>query len=85
MIIVPEIDEQWSYVRNKRNQRWLWVALDKISGKVVAYTFGTRGDNTLRNLLDKLKDYKINFYFTDGWGSYSRVLDSAKHIGSVAR
>ena len=82
MIIVPEIDEQWSYVSNKQNQRWLWVALDKISGKVVAYTFGTRGDNTLRNLLDKLKDYKINFYFTDGWGSYSRVLDSAKHIVS---
>ena len=48
----------------------------------MGYTFGTRGDNTLRNLLDKLKDYKINFYFTDGWGSYSRVLDSPKHIVS---
>ena len=27
VIIVPEIDEQWSYVQNKQNQRWLWVAL----------------------------------------------------------
>ena len=58
------------------------LGLDKISGKVVAYTFGTRGDDTLRILLDKLKDYQISFYFTDGWGSYCRLLDSAKHIVS---
>ena len=69
-------------MQNKQNQRWLWVALDKISGKVVAYTFGVRSDNTLRVLLDKLKDFKINYYFTDGWGGYCRLLDSTKHIAS---
>ena len=53
-----------------------------ISGKVVAYTFGKRNDNTLKILLDKLKDYKINFYFTDGWNSYCRILNSIKHIVS---
>lgn len=82
VIIAPEIDEQWSYVQNKQNQRWLWYALDKISGKVIAYTFGTRVDNTLKALLDKLKDYKVTFYFTDAWGSYYRLLDKAKHIVS---
>ena len=51
-----------------------------ISRKVVAYTFGKRGGNKI--LLDKLKDYKIDFYFTDGWGSCCRILDSTKHIVS---
>ena len=69
-------------MQNKQNQRWLWYALDKITSKVVAYTFGTRGDDTLRSLLDKLRDYQVTFYFTDSWGSYDRIIDKAKHIVS---
>lgn len=74
------MDEQWSYVQNKQQQRWLWYALDKVSSKVVAYTFGTRVDNTLKSLLGKLEGFKIILYFTDGWGSYERLLDTQKHI-----
>ena len=74
------MDEQWSYVQNKQEQRWLWYALDKVSSKVVAYTFGTRADSTLKSLLEKLKGFKIILYFTDGWGSYERLLDPQKHI-----
>jgi insertion element IS1 protein InsB len=54
--------------------------LDKVSSKVVAYTFGTRADSTLNSLLEKLKGFKITLYFTDGWGSYERLLDPRKHI-----
>jgi insertion element IS1 protein InsB len=83
VIIAPEIDELWSYVQNKAKQRWLWYALDKISLKVVTYTFGTRCDSTLESLLQKLENYsKVTFYFADGWGSYARLLDSKKHIVS---
>ena len=24
-----KLDEQWSFVQNKSNQRWLWVAYDR--------------------------------------------------------
>ena len=82
VIIAPEIDEQWSYVQNKAKQRWLWYALDKISLKVIAYTFGATCDSTLGSLLQKLENFKVTFYFTDGWGSYARLLDSKKHIVS---
>ena len=68
------MDEQWSYVQNKKDQRWLWYALDKVTSRVVAYTFGLRADSTLKSLLAKLKDFRITFYFTDGWGSYERLL-----------
>lgn len=76
------MDEQWSYVQNKQEQRWLWYALDKLSSKVVAYTFGPRADVTLKSLLEKLKGFKITLYFTDGWGSYERLLDGQKHVVS---
>jgi len=35
-----ELDEMWSYVGNKENQRWLWHAIDHHSGEVLAYVFG---------------------------------------------
>jgi insertion element IS1 protein InsB len=79
-VIVAEMDEQWSYVQSKQQQRWLWYALDKPTSKVVAYTFGTRADSTLKSLLEKLMSFKIILYFTDGWGSYERLLDQQKHI-----
>jgi len=56
--------------------------LDKVSLKVVAYTFGTRCDSTLESLLKKLENFKVTFYFTDGWGSYERLLVPEKHIVS---
>lgn len=74
VIISPEIDEQWSYVQNQAKQRWLWYALDKISLKVVTYTFGTRCDSTLESLLQKLENFKVTFYSTDGWRSYARLF-----------
>ena len=45
-----EIDEMWSFVGKKKEQRWLWHALDHRSGKVLAYVMGTRQDEVfLRN------------------------------------
>ena len=37
-----EIDEQWSYVGKKSNQRWLWYAVDHATNTVLAYVFGKR-------------------------------------------
>ena len=31
-----EMDELWSFVKNKKNQRWLWHAIDHKSGVVLA-------------------------------------------------
>lgn len=45
-----ELDEMWSYVGNKKNQRWLWHAIDRVTGKVLAYVFGTRKDQVFRQL-----------------------------------
>ncbi len=32
-----EMDEMWSFVQSKQNQRWLWHAIDHRTGQVLAY------------------------------------------------
>ena len=44
-----ELDAQWSYVGNKSNQRWLWYAVDHATNIVLAYVFGKRKDECLKN------------------------------------
>ena len=39
-----EMDEMWSFVGCKRQQRWLWHAIDHVNGKTLAYVFGPRKD-----------------------------------------
>jgi len=35
-----ELDEMWSFVGKKTNPRWLWHAIDRNTGQVLAYVFG---------------------------------------------
>jgi len=34
-----EMDEMWSFVQSKQQQRWLWHAIDHATGKVLAMYF----------------------------------------------
>lgn len=74
-----ELDEMWSYVGKKSNHRWLWHAIDRRSGKVLAYVFGRRKDQVFLQLQRLLEPLGIKKYCLDGWGalrstSASRVL-----------
>lgn len=75
-----EVDEMWSYVGKKENQRWLWHAIDHSSGKVLAYVFGRRQDDVLLELKQLLEPFGITRFYTDGWGAYERHLDRQKHV-----
>ncbi len=43
-----ELDEQWSFVDSKSNQRWLWHAIDHATSRVLAYVFGKRKDGVFQ-------------------------------------
>jgi len=45
-----ELDEMWSYVGNKTNPRWLWHAIDRKTGQVLACVFGRRKDEVFLQL-----------------------------------
>ena len=74
-----ELDEMWSYVGKKTNSRWLWHAIDRQSGQVLAYVFGRRKDEVFLQLKKLLIPFGIKRYCTDGWGAYGRHLPLESH------
>jgi insertion element IS1 protein InsB len=73
------MDEQWSFVGNKSNQRWLWYAVDHATNIVLAYVFGKRKDEVFKALKALLESFGISRYYTDDWGAYERHLEIDKH------
>jgi insertion element IS1 protein InsB len=74
-----ELDEQWSYVAHKSNQRRCWYAVDHATNTLLAYVLGKRKDEMFKQLKQLLEPFGITRYYTDDWGAYQRHLDSEKH------
>jgi insertion element IS1 protein InsB len=72
-----EVDEMWSFVKSKAHQRWLWHAIDHLSGVVLAYAFGRRADTVFIELQKLLKPFGLEHCYTDGAGVYERHLPAA--------
>jgi insertion element IS1 protein InsB len=77
-----EVDEMWSFVGKKQEQRWLWHAIDHRTGEVLAYVFGRRQDEVFLQLKALLEPFRITRFHTNYWGAYGRHLDpEAYHPG----
>ncbi|MCY6492292.1 IS1 family transposase [Leptolyngbya sp. GGD] len=74
-----EMDEMWSFVQSKKQQRWLWHAIDHKSGEVLAYVLATHEDAALKQLQQLSAPFSIQQFYTDGWGAYQRLLDEQQH------
>lgn len=68
----------WSYVGSKKNQVWLWHAIDHKSGDILAYTFGSAEDKVFDDLLILLSPFKIQKFYTDGKKAYAKKLKHKK-------
>ena len=82
LILVCQMDEQWSFVGDKKNQRWLFYTWEPRYRKVIAHVFGSRTTETLKKLIALLKPYKFKFYCTDDWKPYTSALAKVKHVVS---
>ena len=74
-----EMDEMWSFVRKKKDQRWLWHAIDHHTGQILAYVFGRRKDEVFLQLQALLEPFGLTRFHTDHWGAYTRHLDVEVH------
>src|ERR1044072_9420530 len=74
-----ELDEMWSFVKKKDNQRWLWHTIDHATGKVLAYVFGTLKDKIFSQLKTLLMPFGIKHFYSDDWGAYARKLPRSQH------
>ena len=62
-----ELDEMWSFVQSKQQQRWLWQAVDHATGEVLAYVLNSREDRALLELKALLQPFGIQHFYTDNW------------------
>jgi insertion element IS1 protein InsB len=81
-----EMDEMWSFVKSKQQQRIasgiqerLWSAIDHHTGKMLAYVLAPHQDIALVKLKALLQPFGLTHFCTDGWGAYLRLLDSQQH------
>lgn len=69
----------WSFVHDKSNQRWLWLAINHDTGDILAYTFGKRKDEVFKEFQKLLEPFGITMFYTDDWGSYERNIPTQNH------
>ncbi|KAA6327752.1 hypothetical protein EZS27_023282 [termite gut metagenome] len=77
-----EVDEFWTYVRNKGKKYWLIYAYERQSGEMVAYVWGKRDLKTTKRLREKLIKLGISFgcICTDAWQSFVTTFKADNHV-----
>ena len=87
-----ECDEMWSFVGNKGNKLWIWLAIDVDSREIVGVYVGSRDKQGAQGLWDSLpavyrqcavayapKGYSSS---TDFWKAYNAIFPSKRHKAS---
>ncbi|PSB13169.1 hypothetical protein C7B65_27130 [Phormidesmis priestleyi ULC007] len=74
-----EVDEMWSFVQSKDQQRWLGWAIDHTTGQVLAYVLANHKDQAFVALKALLEPFGIMQFYSDGWGAYERHLAPVFH------
>lgn len=77
---VLELDELWSFVGGKAQERWLWLALCRRTRQVVAYWIGDRSEMGALQLWRRIpRDYVRCASFSDRWQPYTHIFDLQRH------
>ena len=76
-----EADELWSFVGSKADVRWVWVALDRDTRRVLGMVTGDRSGATAQRLWDALPAgvRDDGLVFTDFLASYGAALPKDQH------
>jgi len=77
---VLEIDELWSFVIDKRQQRWVWIALCRRTRQIVAYYVGKRDAAAAQQLEQRIVyPYRLCVMYTDQYAAYNAALPDDLH------
>jgi insertion element IS1 protein InsB len=72
-----ELDELC--VSKKRNL-WLWTAVSRYSGQILAFVLGARTWDNVAGLWQKVPQaYRCRLVYTDGYGAYGAFFSSWQH------
>ena len=76
-----QCDELWSFVDNKGNKQWVWLALDGETREIVGVHIGARDEVAARKLWSSLPPVyrQCAVAYTDFWAAYGTVLPGTRH------
>jgi IS1 family transposase/transposase-like protein len=76
-----QMDELWSFVDNKGNQQWVWLALDTETREIVGVHIGARSAVSALALWNSIPPVyrQCAVISTDHWSAYDCVLPSKRH------
>jgi len=75
-----QCDEAWSFVGNKDNKQWIWLALDVITREIVGVYIGERSERAtgLWNSLPPVYR-QCAVCYTDFWSAYNNIFPQSRH------
>jgi insertion element IS1 protein InsB len=65
---------------NLKRKLWIIKAVDRRTGKTIAWVFGGRDATTVQRLYDKLKHLTDCIFYTDNWDAFAQALPQERHI-----
>lgn len=79
--MIVECDEMWSFVDSKKNEVYIWLAIDRNSRKIVGCFVGDRTRKSARKLWASLPEtyQQSAVAYTDFWQAYKTVIPPKRH------
>jgi insertion element IS1 protein InsB len=76
-----EADEMWSFVQQKANRQWIWIAMDVQTRQVIAFHVGDRSRDSAKELWAKipLVYQEEAIFHTDQYDAYTGVIPAERH------
>ena len=71
----------WSFVANKKNKQWVWLALDIETKEIVGVYVGNRSRNGAEGLWRSLPALyrQCAVCYTDFWSAYNQIFPESRH------
>jgi insertion element IS1 protein InsB len=79
--LTVQMDELWSFVDDKGNKQWVWLALDVTTREIVGCHIGDRSKDSALALWQSMPGVyrQCAVIYTDHWEAYKAVLPSQRH------
>src|SRR5215217_6446027 len=76
-----EADEMWSFVQQKANKPWIWIAMDAKTRQIMAFYVGDRSRDSAKQLWARIPwVYREQATFhTDQYAAYSGVIPAERY------
>jgi len=69
-----------AFHQGEKNKLWIIKAIDRHTGRTIAWVTGHRNAKTVRKLYKKLAHLTDCIFYTDDWKAFKKVLPKGRHI-----